>query len=58
MLLANPSILWCYVLVRLFQFLLTKIRPFPGNATIDDSLAPFSFLLNGRDLMINMNIKQ
>lgn len=30
---------------------LTKIRPFPGNDTIDGSLALFSLVLNGRDLM-------
>lgn len=31
---------------------LTKIRPFPGNDTIDGSLALFSLVLNGRDLML------
>lgn len=30
---------------------LTKIRPFPGNDTIDGSLALFSLVLNGRDLI-------
>lgn len=36
---------------NIYVLQLTKIRPFPGNDTIDGSLALFSLVLNGRDLM-------